>query len=52
MNSNPTALIACESVLDLILEQLATVLTSTPRTSRVPSPRRCSGCGQPPPLAP
>jgi hypothetical protein len=26
MNSNPTALIACESVLDLILEQLATVL--------------------------
>jgi hypothetical protein len=26
MNSNPTALIACESVLDPILEQLATVL--------------------------
>jgi len=26
MNANPTALIACESVLDPILEQLATVL--------------------------
>ena len=26
MNSNPTALIVCESVLDPILEQLTTVL--------------------------
>ena len=50
MNSNPTALIACESVLDPILEHLTTCSTSTLRTSRVPSPRHWSGCGQPPPI--
>jgi hypothetical protein len=51
MNSNPAALIACESVLDPILEQLTTVLEEhAVNFGGVPSPRRWSGCGQPPPI--